>query len=367
MLRRLRLQFPGGNLGYQGQVNIEDIVTADIVVELPCRFEKGYRFDIPDGASYLYNRYIAGLPGGSNSVFYLVGDMRDDLDRLPEVPAFPLLPDNLLIDLPGGYRVCPVQSGTGKPIIIPQVQVRFRSVVGDIDLPVLVRAHGSRIDIDIRIYLDHIDGYAPGFQEGTDGRGRYSLAQARAYTARYEYKFLHRAIIFITASSVKRTIKNTFTLYTFYCMITAAAGRKSTKKGHDEVGKRENPEKQAAHCKRRDKTDHGKGGERNEPSDIAREVGISKGTLYYYYPTKSELIFDITDRHVRQITSDLLTWLDNMQERVSPDRLLTAVYTTLSKAEKRGKLHLYLIQEAFTDSPSLLSRIQSSIPSGRTC
>ena len=102
-----------------------------------------------------------------------------------------------------------------------------------------------------------------------------------------------------------------------------------------------------------------KGAKETSLSDIAREVGISKGTLYYYYPTKSELIFDITDRHVRQITSDLLTWLDNMQERVSPDRLLTAVYTTLSKAEKRGKLHLYLIQEAFTDSPSLLSRIQS--------
>ena len=101
-----------------------------------------------------------------------------------------------------------------------------------------------------------------------------------------------------------------------------------------------------------------KGAKETSLSDIAREVGISKGTLYYYYPTKSELIFDITDRHMKQITNDLLTWLENMQEKVTPDRLLAVVYTTLSKAEKRGKLHLYLIQEAFTDSPNLLSRIK---------
>ncbi|MBN2050941.1 MAG: TetR/AcrR family transcriptional regulator [Spirochaetales bacterium] len=101
-----------------------------------------------------------------------------------------------------------------------------------------------------------------------------------------------------------------------------------------------------------------KGAKETSLSDIAREVGISKGTLYYYYPTKSELIFDITNRHMRQITTDMLSWLENIQEKVSPDRLLTAVYTTLSKAEKRGKLHLYLIQEAFTDSPNLLSRMR---------
>jgi len=109
-----------------------------------------------------------------------------------------------------------------------------------------------------------------------------------------------------------------------------------------------------------------KGAKETSLSDIAREVGISKGTLYYYYPTKSELIFDITDRHMRQITSDILTWLENMQEKVSPDRLLTVVYTTLSKAEKRGKLHLYLIQEAFTDSPNLLSRIRDQYTEWKT-
>ncbi len=109
-----------------------------------------------------------------------------------------------------------------------------------------------------------------------------------------------------------------------------------------------------------------KGAKETSLSDIAREVGISKGTLYYYYPTKSELIFDITDRHMRQITSDILTWLENMQEKVSPDRLLTVVYTTLSKAEKRGKLHLYLIQEAFTDNPNLLSRIRNQYTEWKT-
>ena len=33
--------------------------------------------------------------------------------------------------------------------------------------------------------------------------------------------------------------------------------------------------------------------------DIAKAVGISKGTLYYHYATKEALVYDITGRHFR--------------------------------------------------------------------
>ena len=99
-----------------------------------------------------------------------------------------------------------------------------------------------------------------------------------------------------------------------------------------------------------------KGASQTSLSDIARAVGISKGTLYYYYPSKSELIFDITDRHMRQVTRDLLNWISHTREELPPQRILQVVYSSLLKVEKRGVLHLYLIQEAVSYNPSLQQR-----------
>ena len=101
-----------------------------------------------------------------------------------------------------------------------------------------------------------------------------------------------------------------------------------------------------------------KGASQTSLSDIAREVGISKGTLYYYYPSKSELIFDITDRHMRQVTRDLLNWISHTREELPPQRILQVVYSSLLKVEKRGVLHLYLIQEAVSYNSSLQQRFQ---------
>ena len=99
-----------------------------------------------------------------------------------------------------------------------------------------------------------------------------------------------------------------------------------------------------------------KGARQTSLSDISKEVGISKGTLYYYYPSKSELIFDITNRHMHQVTQDLITWISTIKEEIPPQKILQIVYSALLKVEKRGVLHLYLIQEAVSFSPSLQNR-----------
>ena len=41
-------------------------------------------------------------------------------------------------------------------------------------------------------------------------------------------------------------------------------------------------------------------------SDIAKTAGISKGTLYYHYSSKDDLIFDIADNHLKIITDAVL-------------------------------------------------------------
>lgn len=91
-------------------------------------------------------------------------------------------------------------------------------------------------------------------------------------------------------------------------------------------------------------------------SDIAREAGISKGTLHYYYPSKSDLIFEVTQQHFDVVTSNLLTWADNYRGSASFAELLKMVIGSFLEAETRTKLHLYLLQEAVLGNEQLKVR-----------
>lgn len=83
-------------------------------------------------------------------------------------------------------------------------------------------------------------------------------------------------------------------------------------------------------------------------ADIADEVGISKGTLYYYYATKGDLIFDISVRHMEHITSTIISWINGHGREQSPEDVLQMVIETVLKSETRGYIHFYLIQEALS-------------------
>lgn len=93
---------------------------------------------------------------------------------------------------------------------------------------------------------------------------------------------------------------------------------------------------------------------------IAKELGISKGTLYYYYPSKNELIFDITERHMNQITGDLLSWVESIGKDKDPVDVLEYVFKTILGAETRGKLHIYLIHEAISGNAALRKRFRET-------
>jgi len=91
-------------------------------------------------------------------------------------------------------------------------------------------------------------------------------------------------------------------------------------------------------------------------ADIAQQVGISKGTLYYYYPSKGELIFDISERHMEHITSKIFAWIEESGKGLLPEDVLRLVLKTIISSETRGHIHVYLIQEALTANPSLRER-----------
>ena len=127
----------------------------------------------------------------------LVGDVRDDLHRLAEVLAAALLRDDRLVDAAGREVVHLPHLGGGEALVVAEVEVGLRAVVGHEHLAVLERAHRARIDVDVRVELEERDFEAARFEQRGDGRGGEPLAERRHDAAGHEHVFRHR---FRTAS-----------------------------------------------------------------------------------------------------------------------------------------------------------------------
>lgn len=95
-------------------------------------------------------------------------------------------------------------------------------------------------------------------------------------------------------------------------------------------------------------------------ADIAREANISKGTLHYYYPLKSELVYDITQEHFGLVTKRLIEWTEKTRGQASFADIVKVVVNSFLEAETRTKLHLYLLQEAVLNNEELKVRFQDT-------
>ncbi|MGN1418479.1 MAG: TetR/AcrR family transcriptional regulator [Acutalibacteraceae bacterium] len=60
-------------------------------------------------------------------------------------------------------------------------------------------------------------------------------------------------------------------------------------------------------------------------AEVAKEAGISKGTLYYHYKTKGEIFFDLTDRYLSEQWNDFINWTENKEKDTSIHRLVKYV------------------------------------------
>jgi len=101
-----------------------------------------------------------------------------------------------------------------------------------------------------------------------------------------------------------------------------------------------------------------KGIDKTSLTDIAAEAGISKGSLYYYYASKEDLIFDITETHINQISTNLFEIIENRSENARWQDVMKILYERILQAETRGRLHLYLIQQALNGNDLLADRFR---------
>ena len=89
-------------------------------------------------------------------------------------------------------------------------------------------------------------------------------------------------------------------------------------------------------------------------NDISRRLKISPGTLYYYFPTKDELIFEISNQHLVLIGERVLRVVEQASHTRDPYQILEAVLTIFTmSSEKIGEAHLYLLQAAILQKGTL--------------
>ena len=185
VLGGLGLQLPGAGDGHdEGHVDEHHVVPPPLGGHLPDGLQEGLGFDIAHGAADLHNGRVRVRPlQGVDVPLDLVGDVGDDLHRPPQIVPRPLPVEHVPVDLPGGHGGVEGQVLVYKPLVVAQVQVGLRPVVGDEHLPVLVGGHGARVHIQVGVQLLHPYPKTPLLQQPAQGRRRDPFAQPGHHAA----------------------------------------------------------------------------------------------------------------------------------------------------------------------------------------
>lgn len=89
-------------------------------------------------------------------------------------------------------------------------------------------------------------------------------------------------------------------------------------------------------------------------AEIAKEAGISKGTLYYHYKNKSEIIFDLTDQYLNSQWDDFINWTEDKDKDTSIKRLVKYV---VERNIASYSLRTHLITEAQTGDDEIRNKL----------
>ncbi|MCY1445092.1 hypothetical protein D9M71_615950 [compost metagenome] len=92
--------------------------------------------------------------------------MRNHLDGCTQVVTTALFAQDVFVDTAGGEVVVLGHGRADEPLVVTQVQVGLGAVVCDEHFTVLERAHGARVDVDVRVQLEHGDLEPPRLQDG---------------------------------------------------------------------------------------------------------------------------------------------------------------------------------------------------------
>ena len=92
--------------------------------------------------------------------------------------------------------------------------------------------------------------------------------------------------------------------------------------------------------------------------DIAAAADLSKGTLYYYYPAKEELVLTIGEGCLSHFTDRILAWVDGLRREEPLRPALLRLMQALEADEPNMRLYLVLLTECMTGNESLQALMQ---------
>jgi AcrR family transcriptional regulator len=99
-----------------------------------------------------------------------------------------------------------------------------------------------------------------------------------------------------------------------------------------------------------------KGVKQTTLADIAREAGISPGTLFYHYASKNDLIYDILEKHLADLTDAIFASLPRRRDAADLAGALQNALSRLLQDTDSGRMNLYLLQEAIVGNGELRDR-----------
>ena len=157
----------------------QEVFFGKFPLKLPHGFHEGLTFHIADSAADLGDDHIivAGPSEQKHPPLDLVGDMRDDLDRFPEVRTLALLGDDGMVDFPRSDVIGLGCMDSQESFVVPQVQVCLSPVFSHIAFAVLIGIEGARIDVDVRVEFLNGDSKPSRLQKFCKGSGDNALAQ----------------------------------------------------------------------------------------------------------------------------------------------------------------------------------------------
>ena len=136
----------------------EDVVPTNLVADLADGLEEGQRLDIAHGAAHLGDDDVDLRTGHtSDARLDLVGDVRDHLHGVAQILPAPFLGDHGGVDLSGRDVGRAVEIGVEEALVVADVEIGLRTIVGDEHLSVLEGVHRARVDIEIGVELLHGD------------------------------------------------------------------------------------------------------------------------------------------------------------------------------------------------------------------
>ena len=180
VLGGLGLEFLGcGEVGEEGQVDVVDVVAADVVAHLTDGLQEREALDVSDGAADFDDNHLRPRLFGEPEYAFLdvIGHVGHGLYRPAEEVAAALLGDEVHVDVAGCEIGTAGEFQVDEPLVVAQVQVGLAAVMGDKYFAVLVRRHCAGVDVQVWIEFQYRNAEATALQDAADGSDTDALAQ----------------------------------------------------------------------------------------------------------------------------------------------------------------------------------------------